>query len=304
MIENCDINSLNEEWIQWLECEKRLSKNTIDAYKIDLKCFTKFLSTFKNKQVDLNDIKKLSEDDLTSWFYEKLNNGSSHRSNARSLSSVKSFIIFLLKKKKIISSGFLRIKGPKFKNSIPRPLSIGQVRNLIRETYEEKDKWVSMRNLSIILLMWGYGLRISEVLELRLSDLKGIELRITGKGKKVRILPILDSVWKFVKCMVSECPFNIEKQDYIFLGKRGKQLKASIIQKLIRDLRTKLMLPDNATPHSLRHTFATELLENMVDLRYIQELLGHSSLSSTQKYTGVSSGRLRTIIEKYHPRAE
>ena len=297
-------NLVNIEWVQWLESEKRLSKNTVDAYKIDLQSFLRFLNTYKNKKINLDDIRKLSEDDLTSWFYEKLNNGSSYRSNARSLSSVKSFIIFLLKKKKIISSSFLRIKGPKFQNSLPRPLSVRQVRNLIKNTFDEKNKWISMRNLSIILLMWGYGLRISEVLALRISDLSGVELRISGKGKKVRILPILNSVLEFLKKMISECPFNIDNEDYIFLGKRGKQLKASIIQKLIRNLRTKLMLPDNATPHSLRHTFATELLENMVDLRYIQELLGHSSLSSTQKYTAVSSGRLRTIIEKHHPRAE
>jgi len=161
-----------------------------------------------------------------------------------------------------------------------------------------------MRNLSVIILMWGYGLRISEVLNLRLSDLGSSELKIIGKGKRIRIIPISHSVLNYLRLQVDECPYKIEKNENIFLGKRGKMLDASIIQKIIRDLRNKLMLPENTTPHSLRHTFATELLENMVDLRSIQELLGHSSLSSTQKYTSVSSQRLKSVIESFHPRSK
>ena len=160
-----------------------------------------------------------------------------------------------------------------------------------------------MRNLSIIILMWGYGLRISEVLNLKFKDLETNNLTIIGKGQKSRIIPILSEVVFFLKKMTENCPYSILNDDYVFLGKRGKQLKASIVQKQIREIRNKLRFPENTTPHSLRHTFATELLENMVDLRSIQELLGHSSLSTTQKYTKVTSEKIRSVIEKNHPRA-
>jgi integrase/recombinase XerC len=196
------------------------------------------------------------------------------------------------------------IKGPKFLDSLPRPLSGNQIVGIVEEIKNESLKWILIRNLSVVILMWGYGLRISEVLSIKLKDIYNDELRIIGKGNKVRIIPIIREVMGFIQIMVKECPFNVEMEDYIYLGKRGKRLKPSIIQKLIREIRNKIMLPDNTTPHSLRHTFATELLENFVDLRSIQELLGHSSLSTTQKYTSVNSDRLRRVLEKNHPRAE
>ncbi|MEE2695351.1 MAG: tyrosine recombinase XerC [Pseudomonadota bacterium] len=291
-------------WISWIRNQKRLSENTISAYKTDLESFINFLEVHFNKDVKLGDFSKLDEDDLSGWFFEKLKRGVSHRSNARSLSSIKSFLSFLTSKNISISSKFLMIKGPKFMDSLPRPLSGNQIVGIINEIKNEKQKWVLIRNLSIVILMWGYGLRISEVLDIRLKDTYNDELRIIGKGKKVRIIPVIKEVMNFIQLMVNECPFNVEISDYIYLGRRGKRLKPSIIQKLIRDIRQKIMLPDNTTPHSLRHTFATELLENFVDLRSIQELLGHSSLSTTQKYTSVSSDRLRKVLEKSHPRAE
>ena len=197
----------------------------------------------------------------------------------------------------------MRIKGPKFNSNLPRPLSHNQVRKIFKNIVENKQKWVGMRDLSIILLMWGYGLRISEVLNLKLSDLQSNDLSIFGKGKKTRLIPIAEEVSMFLKQMIKKCPFEFDEKNFIFVGIRGKKLKAEIIQKEIRRLRNSFMLPDNTTPHSLRHTFATELLENMVDLRVIQEILGHSSLSTTQKYTKVSSDRLRDVISKNHPRA-
>ena len=160
-----------------------------------------------------------------------------------------------------------------------------------------------MRDLSIILLMWGYGLRISEVINLKLSDLQTNDLQINGKGNKTRLIPIAEEVRVFLKEMIKNCPFYFEENNFIFLGTRGKKLKAEIIQKEIRNLRNSFMLPDNTTPHSFRHTFATELLENMVDLRVIQEILGHASLSTTQNYTKVSADRLKDILSKNHPRA-
>ena len=152
--------------------------------------------------------------------------------------------------------------------------------------------------------MWGYGLRISEVLNLQVKDLSSPELLITGKGQKQRLIPLDNQILQILNKLIILQPFKCNGNDFFFLGKRGKKLKAEIIQKLIRSLRNELMLPDQITPHSFRHTFATSLLENMVDLRTIQELLGHSSLSSTQKYTKVTNQRLRSIIQKNHPRSK
>lgn len=292
-----------KQWIDWIIHEKRLSEKTVKSYKTDLSFFLQHLKEHKNKSINFSDLERLDQSDLTSWFYKRINNGISHRSNARSLSSIKSFLHFLIKKKIIKYSLFMRIKGPKFNSNLPRPLSHNQVRKIFKNIVENKQKWVGMRDLSIILLMWGYGLRISEVLNLKLSDLQSNDLSIFGKGKKTRLIPIAEEVSMFLKQMIKKCPFEFDENNFIFVGIRGKKLKAEIIQKEIRRLRNSFMLPDNTTPHSLRHTFATELLENMVDLRVIQEILGHSSLSTTQKYTKVSSDRLRDVISKNHPRA-
>ena len=292
-----------KQWIDWIIHERRLSEKTVKSYKTDLSFFLQHLKEHKNKSINFSDLERLDQSDLTSWFYKRINNGISHRSNARSLSSIKSFLHFLIKKKKIKYSLFMRIKGPKFNSNLPRPLSHNQVRKIFKNIVENKQKWVGMRDLSIILLMWGYGLRISEVLNLKLSDLQSNDLSIFGKGKKTRLIPIAEEVSMFLKQMIKKCPFEFDENNFIFVGIRGKKLKAEIIQKEIRRLRNSFMLPDNTTPHSLRHTFATELLENMVDLRVIQEILGHSSLSTTQKYTKVSSDRLKDVISKNHPRA-
>ena len=197
----------------------------------------------------------------------------------------------------------MRLKGPKFVNSLPRPLTRNQVHKLLKSILLEKEEWIGMRDLSILLLMWGYGLRISEVLNLKIIDLQSEDLRILGKGEKIRLIPISKEIIFYINKMIHKCPFDFHENEFIFVGKRGKKLKAEIIQKEIRKLRNQLMLPEETTPHSLRHTFATQLLENMVDLRCIQEILGHSSLSTTQKYTQVSSERLKAILEKNHPRA-
>ena len=197
----------------------------------------------------------------------------------------------------------MNLKGPKFVDSLPRPLTRNQVHKLLKSILLEKEEWIGMRDLSILLLMWGYGLRISEVLNLKIIDLQSEDLRILGKGEKIRLIPISKEITSYIIEMTQRCPFNFHKNEFIFIGKRGKKLKAEIIQKEIRKLRNQLMLPEETTPHSLRHSFATQLLENMVDLRSIQEILGHSSLSTTQRYTKVSSDRLKAVLEKNHPRA-
>ena len=210
----------------------------------------------------------------------------------------------MIRKKIISNSKIISLSAPKFNVSLPRPLSINQVDKIINSLKDNNKVWIVKRNLSIILLMWGFGLRINEVLNLKLKDIESKDIiTVLGKGGKDRLIPIFPQIYLFIESMIKSMPFGIGLEDYVFVGEKGKKLHPSIIQKKIRDLRIKLSLPENTTPHSFRHTFATQLLENMVDLRSIQELLGHESLSSTQKYTEVTSGRLQEVITNFHPRS-
>ena len=196
------------------------------------------------------------------------------------------------------------IDTPKFVESIPRPLSYEQMKKIINFFKQKNKTWISKRNISIIFLMWGLGMRINEVINLKKSDIQGSNwLIIKGKGNKERLLPIYDEIRNFILDMISETPFSIGDKNFIFVGEKGKKIHPTIIQKEVREVRKALDLPENTTPHSFRHTFATQLLDNMVDLRSIQELLGHDSLSSTQKYTNVNSKKIKRVIDIYHPRS-
>ena len=301
---NSELENLKNEWCKWIRDEKRLSENTYLAYRRDLDSFFYFLSLYFNKKINLSIIKDIDNKTIRSWFFSKLENGAVPRSNARSLSSIKSFYNFLIKKKIIDYSSILSIKSPKFKSSLPRPLSMNQINKVLEFIIKNEKRWIAKRNLSIVLLMWGVGLRINEVLDLKLKDiLDRNEIIVRGKGGKERILPIIEEIKNLLFMMLESMPVIIKKDNFIFLGEKGKRLHPTIVQKEIRNIRRLLNLPENTTPHSFRHTFATQLLENMVDLRSIQELLGHKSLSSTQKYTAVDSKRIKKIIENYHPRS-
>tara|TARA_A100001011_G_scaffold378847_1_gene444091 strand:+ start:310 stop:1230 length:921 start_codon:yes stop_codon:yes gene_type:complete len=301
---NSELGNLKNEWCKWIRDEKRLSENTYLAYRRDLDSFFCFLSLYFNKKIDLSITKDIDNKTIRSWFFSKLENGAVPRSNARCLSSIKSFYNFLIKKKIIDYSPILNIKSPKFKSSLPRPLSMNQINKVLEFIIKNEKRWIAKRNLSIVLLMWGVGLRINEVLDLKLKDiLDRNEIIVRGKGGKERILPIIEEIKNLLFMMLESMPVSIKKDDFIFLGEKGKRLHPTIVQKEIRNIRRLLNLPENTTPHSFRHTFATQLLENMVDLRSIQELLGHKSLSSTQKYTAVDSKRVKKIIEIYHPRS-
>ena len=295
------LESAINEWRDWITNEKRLSNNTILSYVRDLRSFVKFINSHYGNQMEFKDLKKINEEDLTGWFFQRIKNNLSQRSNARALSSIKSFFTFLIKKRLIKSSVILFINGPKFRNSLPRPLTKNQVNEIFRFVKYEKTKWILIRNLSVLILMWGYGLRIGEVLNLRKKDLSLSGIRIKGKGGKIRVIPMLEKFILFMKTLEKECPFTLESEQFFFRGKRGGTLQPTIIQKLIRDIRKTLCFSENVTPHSLRHTFASELLENFADLRTIQELLGHSSLSTTQRYTAVSTKRIQNMLEKNHP---
>ena len=292
-------------WTSWLEFEKRVSKNTVTSYKADLISFLGFFKVYENKNVNFDTLRLIDEKTITGWFYSRMKENISQRSNARALSSIKNFFEYLNKQNSIESSKILSIKSPKFQEPLPRPLSFKQVEKIFLNFKEKEINWIRRRNQSIFLLMWGYGLRISEVLSIKLKHLKYTEfILVKSKGKKDRSLPILPELKKYIFKMLREVPFCIKDDDYIFLGKRGKKLNPVIIQRELSRIRREQHLPENTTPHSLRHTFATQLLDNKVDLRSIQELLGHKSLSTTQKYTAVDVNKIRETIENFHPRSK
>tara|TARA_B100000282_G_scaffold14800_1_gene10392 strand:- start:251 stop:1165 length:915 start_codon:yes stop_codon:yes gene_type:complete len=294
-----------KSWTSWLEFEKRVSKNTVISYKSDLISFLRFLKEYENQKVSFESLKFIDEKTIVGWFYYRIKKNISQRSNARALSSIKNFFEYLKKQNSIKSSKILAIKSPKFQESLPRPLSFKQVEKIFFNFTKDGNNWIRRRNQSIFLLMWGYGLRISEVLNIKLKNIKYTEfILVKSKGKKDRSLPILPELKQYIFKMLNEVPFCIKDEDYIFLGKRGKKLNPVIIQRELSRIRREQLLPENTTPHSLRHTFATQLLDNKVDLRSIQELLGHKSLSTTQKYTAVDVSKIRETIDNFHPRSK
>ena len=298
------VENLIDNWIDWLLKEKRLSLNTTNAYRRDMSSFSKFLISYFNKNLTLEILKKVEVKTIRSWFFKRIQKKTTARSNARALSSIKSFYAFLVKKKIIDISKISSINSPKFTQSIPRPLSFEQMKKIFLFLKKGNKSWIVKRNIAIIFLMWGLGMRINEVINMKKTDLSENNwIVIRGKGCKERIMPIYDEIKNFLFDMINDVPFRIEQNDYIFLGEKGKKIHPTIIQKEIRVVRQELNLPENTTPHSFRHTFASQLLDNDVDLRSIQELLGHDSLASTQKYTKVESQRLKRIIEAYHPRS-
>lgn len=301
-----DLNKIISDWLLWIKTEKRLSVNTLHAYQRDFHLFLIFLLEHHNENINFEILKKVDDKAIRSWFFYRLKKGTTRaRSNARALSSIKSFFNFLKKIYLIDSSKVLKIKSPKYQEGLPRPLSISEIEKIIFSQNHKKKEWVKRRNIGIFLLLWGYGLRISEALNLKIKDFDSDEyIIITGKGNKQRFLPILKEIKEYILKLINLMPFKLDRNSYIFLGVKGRKLNPVIIQREMKKLRLKMFLPETTTPHSLRHSFATQLLQNNTDLRTIQELLGHESLSSTQKYTAVDLRKIKKTIDEFHPRSK
>lgn len=294
------------EWLVNLKNIKGLSENTIAAYKRDIKKFILFLRNYLGNDPTIIDLNKLSNNSFRGYLAEQKNLGNSNVSIARQISSLKSFFNYLIKIKKINNSPILNLKGPKQKKSLPRPIIADLAIQVIKEAKNiDDEKWVGQRNQTILILLYGCGLRISEALNLNYSDFTNNDyLVIKGKGNKERIVPMMDYIRKSIAHYMEICPYEFTNDDPLFIGKRRGRLSPRIIQYALEKIRASLALPETATPHALRHSFATHLLENGGDLRTIQELLGHSSLSTTQKYTKVENSQLLNVYTKTHPLAK
>ena len=244
--------------------------------------------------------------DLRAWMAKLRKDELSSRSIARKLSSLKSYYRWLAQREHFDPSIVLAFKAPKFQSKIPRPLSEeGALQMLETVPQQSLEPWIAARDLAIVSLLYGCGLRISEALDLRArSTPLGNSMKITGKGGKERLVPILPLIAEAVARYLHLCPFPLSPQDQIFRGARGGPLNPRLVQKTVQQARLQLGLPANATPHAMRHSFATHLLSAGADLRSIQELLGHTSLSTTQAYTAVDTGRLMDVYSQTHPKAE
>ena len=301
-----DLAKTLKDWSEWMSVEKNLSRHTLRAYSSDMSHFITFLFDHLGKKPCIGDIADFHLRDFRSWMARKAMDGASNASRARSLSGIKNFLSWMDKRGIAHNASIKTLRSPKLPHKLPRPLHEKQAKNLINNAslLEQKD-WVGARNAALFTLLYGCGLRIDEALSLDIKNLpRDGFLRVIGKGRKERQVPVLDIVEKTIRHYLALCPFEQAPQRPLFLGARGKRLNQGVAQRAMRDLRGALGLPENATPHALRHSFATHLLQNGANLREIQELLGHSSLSTTQRYTEINAEELKRIYQNAHPRAK
>ncbi len=297
-----DLAAALTEWQQWLRVEKNVSKHTLRAYTGDLSMFVNFLAHHKARAVNVADVSDTQLNDFRAWLSRQTMDGRANASRARTLSGLKNFLTWMDKQGLAHNAAIRAVRTPKMPRKLPRPLHQAQAINLLNETGD--GGWVSLRDHALFTLLYGCGLRIDEALSLDIAHLprEGF-LRVMGKGRKERQVPVLDPVVEALDKYRAACPYAEESNRPLFVGeKNGKRLNQGVAQKAMRDVRRQLGLPETATPHALRHSFATHLLQNGANLREIQELLGHASLSTTQRYTDVNSQEMLAIYKKAHPR--
>lgn len=295
-----------ERWLASLARERRLSSKTVEAYERDTRQFLGFLTGHLAEPAALSDIAALRPADLRGFLAKRRKDGAGARTLGRGLAGLRSFLRHLEKKGLANAAGAVAVRSPRQPKSLPKPLTDRDALHVVtQEAQLAEEPWIAARNAALLTLLYGCGLRISEGLSLTPSDFAGepTSLRITGKGGKTRVVPLIEAATRAVMTYIASCPMVLEAQGPLFRGARGGPLQAAIIQREMQKLRGALGLPDTATPHALRHSFATHLLAGGGDLRTIQELLGHASLSTTQVYTGVDQARLLEIYDRAHPRA-
>ena len=300
-----EVEKIVNDWLTYLAAIRRYSEKTLIAYRHDFEIFVKFIAKHHSQKVNLKLLMALLPADVRAYLANlRAEYGLENTSVNRSMAAVRSFFKFCDHKLGLSNPQIALVRGPKPKPRAPRPLSSKQAFELIDtiNVIDVNKDWVAKRDTAIISLLYGCGLRISECLGLKLNDFEGDFLKITGKGNKQRIVPLLHNLKAVVDEYTKACPYKISNDSALFLGEKGKELNPRIIQRLMQSLRGALALPASATPHAMRHSFATHILENGGDLRSIQELLGHASLKTTQKYTAIDAKMMLESYSKAHPR--
>lgn len=292
-------------WLTHLRALDGKAENTVKAYARDVTGFLAFLARHRGGAEGTAALTTLPLSDLRAWMAHERARGLSARSLARALSAVKTFTAWLADRDGMDATTTLSARGPKYRRKLPRPLSEDGAQAMLDTVgTQHPEDWIAARDMAVVTLLYGCGLRISEALSLTgaahpLPDV----LRITGKGGKTRLVPVLPAAREAVARYARLCPYDLTTTDPLFRGARGGPLNPRLIALVMEKARMQLGLPATATPHALRHSFATHLLSAGGDLRAIQELLGHASLSTTQAYTAVDASRLMEVYEKAHPRA-
>ncbi len=289
-------------WHAFLFNERGFSEHTCSAYVTDLRYFFTFINQHRAKLCTQELLEELSLQDFRSWLAYRKREDFAFSSTNRSIASVKNFFKYMIRYQGFKNKALFNLKSPKQASSLPKALNQQQTSDALTASAEiAKEAWLALRDQAILYLLYGCGLRISEALSLKRKDLARKTLRINGKGNKERIVPIMPIVTEHIEQYLANCPFTIENDDFIFVGKQGKALNPGVFQRQIRTLRHSLNLPETTTPHAFRHSFATHILTNGGDLKSIQELLGHKDLTTTQKYTKVDANHLLKIYQKAHP---
>ncbi|MCG7628057.1 tyrosine recombinase XerC [Epibacterium sp. MM17-32] len=294
-----------QSWLDGLGALEGAAENTRAAYRGDVVDFLAFMSLHFGSPQGLGALQRITTADMRAWMASTRGTGTGARSLARKLSAVKKFYGWLAKREGFEPTAVLSTRAPKFQKKLPRPLDRDAARAMIATVELQSQKnWVAARDVAVVTLLYGCGLRISEALGLLGRDAPlPATLRITGKGGKERVVPVLPAAQQAVERYLQLCPHPKENDLPLFRGVRGGPLHARMVQGAVADARRQLGLPATATPHAMRHSFATHLLEAGGDLRAIQELLGHASLSTTQAYTAVDTAHLMEVYTRAHPKA-
>ncbi|HXZ22284.1 MAG TPA: tyrosine recombinase XerC [Pseudolabrys sp.] len=302
-----DVAAEIARWLGYLGSERRMSPKTLESYQRDVLQFLGFLAEHLAGAPSLKQMARLTPSDIRSFMAERRSSGVGNRSLMRALAGIRSFARFLERNGKGKVAALSAVRTPKLPKTLPKPLAISAARQMTDGDACEggtREPWIMARDAAVLALLYGSGLRISEALGLKRKDCTGADaLTVTGKGNKSRMVPVLPQVSKLMANYVALCPLDLPPDGPLFIGARGGPLAPRIVQLTMARLRGALGLPDSATPHALRHSFATHLLSRGGDLRAIQELLGHASLSTTQIYTAVDTERLLEVYSTAHPRA-
>jgi len=301
-----DLAPALDAWIAWLTDERRVSPHTIDGYRRDVGAFLTFLTDHFGHLPDLADLGRLTPADFRGFVTWQVGRGLGRTSLARVLSSLRSLFRHLDRAGLVHNPALATVRGPRPPRSVPKPLAVEEAMETLDLAATLPDEpWIAARDAALFTLLYGCGLRLGEALALDCRDRpRGGAMMITGKGRKQRLVPLLPVVVDAIDSYLAIRPHESSADDPLFVGARGQRLNPGVVQRQMRRLRALLGLPDSATPHALRHSFATHLLSAGGDLRTIQELLGHASLSTTQRYTEIDEARLMSVYDKAHPRAK
>ncbi|WP_027287651.1 tyrosine recombinase XerC [Rhodovibrio salinarum] len=297
-----------QRWQAWLADEKQASPHTRDAYARDLQAFLTFIAGHLGDRPGLSELDSLTVADFRAWLAQRHERGLQRTSTARALSTVRNFFAWAARNELAQNAAVRAVRAPRLPRQVPKALNSEDMEEVLRSVRElAPEPWVAKRDVAVMLLLYGCGLRIGEALALTVKEAPSEQdevLLVTGKGNKQRRVPLLPIVGQAVQAYLAACPHPLRPDDPLFLGVRGGALSARRLQERLQQIRRLVGLSESTTPHALRHTFATQLLSAGGDLRAIQELLGHASLSTTQRYTAVDAAGLSRVYDQTHPRAK